>query len=70
MSSQNFSIPSGPKTSSSVSVLKELNASRVSLKYVWTGDTSKELHVYLQTMSYLEEMYLCIHGTMLCIASY
>lgn len=67
MSSQNFSIPSGPKTSSSVSVLKELNASRVSLKYVWTGATSKEL--YLQTMSYLEEMYLCIHGTMLCIAS-
>lgn len=68
MSSQNFSIPSGPKTSSSVSVLKELNACRVSLKYVWTGATSKEL--YLQTMSYLEEMYLCIHGTMLCIASY
>lgn len=70
MSSQNFSIPSGPKTSSSVSVLKELNAlpRRVSLKYVWTGATSKEL--YLQTMSYLEEMYLCIHGTMLCIASY
>lgn len=68
MSSQNFSIPSGPKTSSSVSVLKEFNACRVSLKYVWTEATSKEL--YLQTMSYLEEMYLCIHGTMLCIALY